>query len=128
MKVDHLYFVRTKNDGGEESFVARLIDIDDERLIFDYHRTDVHHSHFSNKSTYIYSPDTIMFYFDMLDVVEGRRYRFVERYRRSLDDFYNSYFGEIVKIYDEYHFKIKVDGEDGLTCTNIFMMNSIELL
>lgn len=122
MNVNHFYFVRTKNE--EEAFVARLIDIDDERLIFDHHSTDVHHSSFSNKSTYIYSRDSIVFYFDMLDFVQGRRYRFVDRYRRSLDDCFHSYFGEIVSI-DEYHFCIKVDGEDGITCTSIFMMNSI---
>jgi hypothetical protein len=128
MNVDNFYFVRTKNDDGEEYFVARLIEFHDDRLIFDYHRTNLHDSHFSNKSTYIYSPDTIVFYFDMLDVVEGRRYRFVDRYRRSLDDCHHSYFGEIVKIYNDYQYKIKVDGEHGLTCTSIFMMNSIELL
>jgi hypothetical protein len=120
MNVNHFYFVRTK----QEAFVARLIDIDDERLIFDHHRTDVHHSSFSNKSTYIYSPNSIVFYFDMSDFVQGRRYRFVDCYRRSLDDCFHSYFGEIVSI-DEYEFCIKVDGEDGLTCSSIFMMNSI---
>jgi len=129
MNVNHFYYVRTKNedDVDGEAFVARLIDIDDDRLIFDHHRTDVHHSSFSNKSTYIYSPKSIVFYFDMLDFVQGRRYRFVDCYRRSLDDCLHSYFGEIVSI-DDYEFCIKVDGEDGLTCTSIFMMNSIHVI
>jgi hypothetical protein len=126
MNVNHLYYVRTKNedDVDGEAFVARLIDIEDDRLIFDHHRTDVHESRYSNKSTYIYSSKSIVFYFDMSDFIEGRRYRFVDRYRMSLDDCFHSYFGEIVSI-DEYEFCIKVDGEDGLTCTSIFMMNSI---
>jgi len=63
--------------------------------------------------------DWVEFYFSMSNFTEGGRYKFVDRNDKI-------FVARLLK-YSNYHMQLKVDGEDGLTCTNIFCIKSIEI-
>jgi hypothetical protein len=121
MNTRELYFVwlkRNDEDNGEV-FIARPKYISSESVCFVSYCKGINHR---VSDTYMYSipSDFVKFYFKMSDFIEGRRYRFVDKNDKT-------YVAELVS-YANYHVRLKVDDEAGITSMEIFHMRSIKIV
>ena len=121
MDTSELYFVRLKrigdNDG--EVFIARPKYISESTICFVSYCKAINH-YVSETHMYSIPSDWVEFYFKMSDLIEGRRYRFVDKSDKT-------YVTELVS-YANYHLHLKVDDESGITCMEIFHMRSINFI
>ncbi len=119
METSEFYFVRLKrvgeNDG--EVFIARPKYISSETICF-VSRCNKINTYVSDTQMYSIPRDWVEFYFKMSDLIEGRRYRFVDRNDKT-------YVAELVS-YANYHVRLKVDDEAGITSMEIFHIKSIQ--
>jgi hypothetical protein len=121
MNTRELYFVwlkRNDEDNGEV-FIARPKYISSETICFVSYCKGINH-HVSDTYMYSIPSDWVKFYFKMSDLIEGRRYRFVDRNDKT-------YVAELVS-YANYHVRLKVDDEAGITSMEIFHMRSIKMV
>lgn len=121
MDTSELYFVRLKRNGDNdvEVFVARPKYISADTICF-VSRCNEINTYVSDTHMYSIPRVWVEFYFKMSDLIEGRRYRFVDK-----ND--NTYVAELVS-YANYHLDIKVDDEAGITSMVIFHMRSIHFI
>ena len=121
MNTRELYFVLMKRIGDRDSevFVARPKYISTDTICFVSYCKGVNHC---VSDTYMYSipSDWVEFYFKISDLIEGRRYRFVDKSDKT-------YVAELVS-YANYHVRFKVDDEAGITSMEIFHMRSIHFI
>jgi hypothetical protein len=121
MNTRELYFVwlkRNDEDNGEV-FIARPKYISSETICFVSYCKGINH-HVSDTYMYSIPSDWVKFYFKMSDLIEGRRYRFVDKNDKT-------YVAELVS-YANYHVRLKVDDEAGITSMEIFHMRSIKMV
>jgi len=118
MNTRELYFVRLKRHGEDdrEVFVARPKYISADTICF-VSRCNEINTYVSDTHMYSIPSDWVEFYFKMSDLIEGRRYRFVDKNDKT-------YVAELVS-YANYHVHLKVDNEPGITSMEIFHMRSI---
>jgi hypothetical protein len=118
MNTRELYFVWLKRDDKDdgEVFIARPKYISSETICFVSYCKGINH-HVSDTYMYSIPSDWVKFYFKMSDLIEGRRYRFVDKNDKT-------YVAELVS-YANYHVHLKVDDEAGITSMEIFHMRSI---
>jgi len=118
MNTRELYFVRLKRHGEDdrEVFVARPKYISADTICF-VSRCNEINTYVSDTHMYSIPSDWVEFYFKMSDLIEGRRYRFVDKNDKT-------YVAELVS-YANYHVHLKVDNEPGITSMVIFHMRSI---
>jgi hypothetical protein len=121
MNTRELYFVWLKRDDEDdgEVFIARPKYISSETICFVSYCKGINHR---VSDTYMYSipSDWVKFYFKMSDLIEGKRYRFVDKNDKT-------YIAELVS-YANYHVRLKVDDEAGITSMEIFHMRSIHFI
>jgi hypothetical protein len=121
MNTRELYFVWLKRDDEDdgEVFIARPKYISSESVCFVSYCKGINHR---VSDTYMYSipSDFVKFYFKMSDLIEGKRYRFVDKNDKT-------YVAELVS-YANYHVRLKVDDEPGITSMEIFHMRSIHFI
>jgi hypothetical protein len=121
MNTRELYFVWLKRDDEDdgEVFIARPKYISSESVCFVSYCKGINHR---VSDTYMYSipSDFVKFYFKMSDLIEGKRYRFVDKNDKT-------YVAELVS-YANYHVHLKVDNEAGITSMVIFHMRSIHFI
>ena len=121
MNTRELYFVwlkRNDEDDGEV-FIARPKYISSETICFVSYCKGINH-HVSDTYMYSIPSDWVKFYFKMSDLIEGKRYRFVDKNNKT-------YVAELVS-YANYHVRLKVDDEAGITSMEIFHMRSIHFI
>ena len=118
MNTRELYFVWLKRDDEDdgEVFIARPKYISSETICFVSYCKGINH-HVSDTYMYSIPSDWVKFYFKMSDLIEGKRYRFVDKNDKT-------YVAELVS-YANYHLHLKVDNEAGITSMEIFHMRSI---
>jgi hypothetical protein len=118
MNTRELYFVWLKRDDEDdgEVFIARPKYISSETICFVSYCKGINH-HVSDTYMYSIPSDWVKFYFKMSDLIEGKRYRFVDKNDKT-------YVAELVS-YANYHVRLKVDNEPGITSMEIFHMRSI---
>ena len=118
METSELYFVWLKRDDEDdgEVFIARPKYISSETICFVSYCKGINH-HVSDTHMYSIPSDWVKFYFKMSDLIEGKRYRFVDKNDKT-------YVAELVS-YANYHVRLKVDDEPGITSMEIFHMRSI---
>ena len=121
MNTRELYFVWLKRDDEDdgEVFIARPKYISSESVCFVSYCKGINHR---VSDTYMYSipSDFVKFYFKMSDLIEGKRYRFVDKNDKT-------YVAELVS-YANYHVHLKVVDEPGITSMEIFHMRSIHFI
>ena len=108
MNTRELYFVWLKRDDEDdgEVFIARPKYISSESVCFVSYCKGINH-HVSDTYMYSIPSDWVKFYFKMSDLIEGKRYRFVDKNDKT-------YVAELVS-YANYHVRLKVDDEAGIT-------------
>lgn len=120
MDTSELYFVRLKrigdNDG--EVFVARPKYISESTICFVSYCKAINH-YVSDKNMYSIPRDWVEFYFKMSDLIEGRRYRFIDRCDKT-------FVAKLVS-YANYQIHLEVDDESGTHSMEIFYIKSIEI-
>ena len=121
MNTRELYFVWLKRDDEDdgEVFIARPKYISSETICFVSYCKGINH-HVSDTYMYSIPSDWVKFYFKMSDLIEGKRYRFVDKNDKT-------YVAELVS-YANYHVRLKVDDEAGITSMEIFHMRSIHFI
>ena len=121
MDTSEFYFVRLKRDGKDdmEVFIARPKYISADTICF-VSRCNQANTYVSETHMYSIPSDWVEFYFKMSDLIEGRRYRFVDKNDKT-------YVAELVS-YANYHLHLKVDDEAGITSMEIFHMRSIHFI
>ena len=121
MNTRELYFVLMKRIGDRDSevFVARPKYISADTICF-VSRCNEANTYVSETHMYSIPSDWVEFYFKMSDLIEGRRYRFVDKNDKT-------YVAELVS-YANYHVRFKVDDEAGITSMEIFHMRSIHFI
>jgi len=121
MNTRELYFVWLKRDDEDdgEVFIARPKYISSETICFVSYCKGINH-HVSDTYMYSIPSDWVKFYFKMSDLIEGKRYRFVDKNDKT-------YVAELVS-YANYHLRLKVDNEAGITSMEIFHMRSIHFI
>jgi hypothetical protein len=121
MNTRELYFVWLKRDDEDdgEVFIARPKYISSETICFVSYCKGINH-HVSDTYMYSIPSDWVKFYFKMSDLIEGKRYRFVDKNDKT-------YVAELVS-YANYHVRLKVDNEPGITSMEIFHMRSIHFI
>ena len=121
MNTRELYFVWLKRDDEDngEVFIARPKYISSESVCFVSYCKGINHR---VSDTYMYSipSDYVKFYFKMSDLIEGKRYRFVDKNDKT-------YVAELVS-YANYHVHLKIDDEADITSMEIFHMRSIHFI
>lgn len=119
MDTSEFYFVRLfKRNGGRDSevFIARPKYISADTICF-VSRCNEANTYVSETHMYSIPSDWVEFYFKMSDLIEGRRYRFVDKSDKT-------YVAKLVS-YTNYHIHLEVDDESGITSMEIFHMRSI---
>ena len=122
METSEFYFVRLfkrKGDNDGEVFIARPKYISESTICF-VSRCNKANTYVSETHMYSIPSDWVEFYFKISDLIEGRRYRFVDRCDKT-------YVAELVS-YANYHLHLKVDDEAGITSMEIFHMRSIHFI